>query len=70
MQGKRKLNGFDSQDLHQVVDVPSGHSASHGDAFVVGLLLQEADREAFEPRQVVGGDMLLRNDALPDSATR
>jgi len=54
-QGKRKLNGFDSKDLHQVVDVPSCHSSSHGDAFLVVLLLQEANREAFQPCQVVGG---------------
>ena len=41
--------------MHQVVDVPSGHSSSHGDAFLVGLLLEEADREAFQPHQIIGG---------------
>ena len=54
-QGERKLSGFDSKYLHQVVDVPSGHSSSHGDAFFFGLLLEDADREAFQPRQIVGG---------------
>ena len=55
-QGKRGLNSFDSKDLHQVVDVPSGHSSSHGDTFFVGLLLEEADREAFQPCEVVGSE--------------
>ena len=43
IQGKRILNSFDTNDLHQVVDVPTGHSAPHCDTFLVVLLLQKAD---------------------------
>jgi acyl-CoA reductase-like NAD-dependent aldehyde dehydrogenase len=52
-QGKRTLNSFHTKDLHQIVDIPSGHSTPHSDTFLVVLLLQQTDREAFQPRQVV-----------------
>ena len=53
VQGKRTLNSFHTKDLHQIVDIPSGHSTPHSDTFLVVLLLQQTDREAFQPRQVV-----------------
>ena len=40
------LTSRDTRYFHQVVDDPSGRSSSHGDAFLVVLLFQEADREA------------------------
>ena len=60
-QGKRILNSFHTNDLHQIVDVPSGHSSPHSDTFLVVLLLQQTDREAFQPRQVV------RSQSVPDA---
>ena len=39
--------------MREVVRIPTGHSASHGNAFLVGLLFEEADGEAFEPSQIV-----------------
>jgi hypothetical protein len=41
-QGKRVLTCRDASYLHQVVEVPASYSASHGDAFLVALMLQDA----------------------------
>ena len=57
-QGKRILTTLYSKDLREVVGIPAGHSASHGDALFVLLLLEKADSEPFEPREIVRGEAI------------
>ena len=54
--GKRILSSCQAKGLREVVCVPAGHAASHGDALLVRLLLQQADREPLQPRNVVRGE--------------
>ena len=46
-QGKRILSHWNSKHLRQVFGIPSCHSPSHGDAFFVFALLEQADGEPF-----------------------
>lgn len=47
IQGGRTLNSCNANDLREVVDIPTGHSAAHGDTFFILALLEQANGEAF-----------------------
>ena len=46
-QGGRTLNSCNANDLREVVDIPTSHSAAHGDAFFILALLEQTNGEAF-----------------------
>jgi hypothetical protein len=52
--GERILKCRYARDLREVVDVPSGDSSCHCDAVFVFLLFEQAQAEAFQPREIIG----------------
>ncbi|APZ95303.1 PilD-dependent protein PddA [Fuerstiella marisgermanici] len=48
-QGQRILSCFAGKDLHQIVNVPSGHSSFHDVALFARMFLDEAECESSEP---------------------
>jgi hypothetical protein len=52
--GERILKCRYANDLREVVEVPSGDSSCHCDAVFVFLLFEQAQAEAFQPREIIG----------------
>jgi hypothetical protein len=59
-QGQRVLTCCSCKDLEHVFIVPTASSAFHGHAVLVGTLLQQGQREAIQPREVLA-KMLITN---------
>src|SRR3982751_765852 len=52
-QGQRSLNHCSGKDFQQEVLVPAATAPLHGQAVATGMLLQQREREAIEPRKVL-----------------
>src|SRR5438105_6103966 len=52
-QGQLPLRDDTRKDFHQVILVPAAEAAFHGDAVLAGMLLQERQRQAVEPGEVL-----------------
>ena len=52
-QGRRVLTACSGKDLEHVVIVPTASAAFHGHAVFLGMLLQQGQREAIQPGEVL-----------------
>src|SRR4051794_16570632 len=52
-QGQRSLNRCSGKDFQQEVLVPAATATFHDQAVATGMLLQQREREAIEPRKVL-----------------
>lgn len=52
-QGQRLLTACSGKDLEHVVIVPTAGAAFHGHAVFLGMLLQQGQREAIQPSEVL-----------------
>src|SRR5512135_3876698 len=52
-QGQRSLKRCSGQDFQQEVVAPTATAAFHGEAFAAGMLLQQRQAEAVEPRKIL-----------------
>ena len=55
-QGQRSLSRDPRKDFEQGGFVPAAAAAGHGHAFLVLTLLQQRQREAVQPRQILAQD--------------
>lgn len=53
-QGQLQLTLCSGKDFEQEVVAPAAGAAFHGDAVLLGMLLQERQREAIEPGEILG----------------
>jgi hypothetical protein len=51
-QGQRSLKHCSGKDFQQEVVTPTATAALHGEAFAAGMLLQQRESEAVEPRKI------------------
>ena len=51
-QGQRSLTACSGKDLEHIVIVPTAGAAFHGHAVFLGMLLQQGQGEAIQPREV------------------
>ena len=57
-QGQRVLTACSGKDLEHVVIVPTASATFHGHAVFVGMLLQQGQREAIQPSEVLAETLI------------
>ena len=57
-QGQRVLTACSGKDLEHVVIVPTASAAFHGHAVFLGMLLQQGQREAIQPGEVLAQSLV------------